>query len=538
MGNLYVGVNTEFPIYEEQTVNINSSNIGSYFTVTNNSYYFAADSGGTTWKSNNKGVNSTTAQTTLTAKMNCFVSFDYSYSSEASYDKFTLSVGSTTVENAVSGATTSKSWSGNVTAGKVILFKYEKDSSQHKNNDECTFSNVVITTQTQTGSEWKQVAQRIKNIYVGMNGVAKKIKRLYVGVGSVARIVFSSQYKNITRSTQAPDLFEATAYMSAEATNNFALFGGGLAPGSSSGGKDSVNCYSSSLTRTLLDSLSVARGEMGSSVVGEYVLFAGGSPMGHNIGSSNNLNTVDAYNASKTHSTPSALVSERSCLRGASTKKNAFFAGGIPKNYGSSYSPYVDKYNSSLTKTYATSFNQRTFWAGYSSISDRVIFAGGAERGSNQNYGNSTVVTYDDSLTKVSLTNLTKAGLPESASNGEYVIFAFMSGGYDGGKTVDAYDSSFVKINLSDYTKNVAHSSGASTEGLAVFLGGVSTIYSGMTYYDSVFYYDTSLTRKTATALYTAASGLAATSFKNMILAGGGIASNGLLETVTSYILS
>lgn len=113
-----------------------------------------------------------------------------------------------------------------------------------------------------------------------------------------------------------------------------------------------------------------------------------------------------------------------------------------------------------------------------------------------------------------------------------------MSGGYDGGKTVDAYDSSFVKINLSDYTKNVAHSSGASTEGLAVFLGGVSTIYSGMTYYNSVFYYDTSLTRKTATALYTAASGLAATSFKNMILAGGGIASNGLLETVTSYILS
>ena len=73
------------------------------------------------------------------------LSFDYSYSSEQKYDKFTLKVGGTTVENAVSGATTSKSYSGSLTSGQTIEFSYVKDSSQDKNDDKCTFSNMSIT---------------------------------------------------------------------------------------------------------------------------------------------------------------------------------------------------------------------------------------------------------------------------------------------------------------------------------------------------------------------------------------------------------
>lgn len=127
-----------------ETVAITASNIGTYFTVTNGTYKF--NGSGSVFTSNNGGVNSSTASTVLTAKQDIMaLTFNYSYSSEANYDKFTLKVGGTTVENAVSGATTSKSYSGSLSSGQKIEFTYAKDSSQHKNDDKCTFSNMYIT---------------------------------------------------------------------------------------------------------------------------------------------------------------------------------------------------------------------------------------------------------------------------------------------------------------------------------------------------------------------------------------------------------
>ena len=125
-------------------VNITASNISEYFTVTNGSpYYFNGN--GNVFTTNNAGVNSSTASTTLTAKQNISkISFDYSYSSEPNFDKFTLKVAGSTIENAVSGATTTKSYNGSLTSGQTIEFKYVKDSSVNKNDDKCTFSNMVI----------------------------------------------------------------------------------------------------------------------------------------------------------------------------------------------------------------------------------------------------------------------------------------------------------------------------------------------------------------------------------------------------------
>ena len=126
------------------TVNITASNISEYFTVTNgSSYYFKGN--GNVFTTNNAGVNSSTASTTLTAKQNISeISFNYSYSSEPSYDKFTLKVAGSTIENAVSGSTTTKSYNGSLTSGQTIEFKYAKDGSVNKNDDKCTFSNMVI----------------------------------------------------------------------------------------------------------------------------------------------------------------------------------------------------------------------------------------------------------------------------------------------------------------------------------------------------------------------------------------------------------
>ena len=125
-------------------VDITASNISDYFTVTNgSSYYFKGD--GNVFTTNNAGVNRSTATTTLTAKQDIReISFNYSYSSEPNYDKFTLKVAGSTIENAVSGATTTKSYNGSLTSGQTIEFKYAKDGSVNKNDDKCTFSNMVI----------------------------------------------------------------------------------------------------------------------------------------------------------------------------------------------------------------------------------------------------------------------------------------------------------------------------------------------------------------------------------------------------------
>lgn len=172
----YLGILTGIPIYEEQnaTVNITADNISDLFDVANGSYYFTGP--GDAFTTNNGGVNSSTATTTLTAKKDMTVSFNYSYSSEANYDKFTLKVAGITVENAVSGATTSKSYSGSLTAGQTIEFTYAKDSSQSSNDDKCTFSGMVVTAmmKTQTGVETKSVARKVKKSYVGIGGVARQ----------------------------------------------------------------------------------------------------------------------------------------------------------------------------------------------------------------------------------------------------------------------------------------------------------------------------------------------------------------------------
>ena len=125
-----------------ETVAITQSNVNSYFTVTNGSYYFAGN--GSKFAANNCGVNSSTATTTLTALYDTDVTLDYAYVTEASYDKFTLSAAGIALLNAVSG-TASGSKSFHLTAGQKIELKYAKDSSTHASGEKCEVSNIKIT---------------------------------------------------------------------------------------------------------------------------------------------------------------------------------------------------------------------------------------------------------------------------------------------------------------------------------------------------------------------------------------------------------
>lgn len=164
----YVGVKTNFPIYENQTttktVNITNSNLSEYFEVTNGSYYFKGDSSSSKFTASNLGVNSSSATTTLKAKkaINNF-NMSYGYTSEQNYDKFTFKYNSTTVENTVSGTLASKAWTKNLAAGDTLAFTYSKDSSSHASGETCWFGDMTCTdqvqTQVQVGTETKEVAR-------------------------------------------------------------------------------------------------------------------------------------------------------------------------------------------------------------------------------------------------------------------------------------------------------------------------------------------------------------------------------------------
>lgn len=129
-------------LYADETGIIDATNISQYFTVANSSYYFKGS--GKVFSNTNKNVNSQTAQTILTATKNMNIRFDYGWATEQKYDKYTIIVGSTTVQNAVSGAATSSTYVGTINAGETITFKYAKDGSGHTNGDTCYFSNMLV----------------------------------------------------------------------------------------------------------------------------------------------------------------------------------------------------------------------------------------------------------------------------------------------------------------------------------------------------------------------------------------------------------
>lgn len=107
-----------------------------------------------------------------------------------------------------------------------------------------------------------------------------------------------------TEMTHDRDQFPATTI------GNYAILAGGFwyAPNASGTGKVAattavVDAYSSNLTKTNLSELSQARNRFAATTVGDYALFAGGSPEMSNFGYS----TVDAYNKNLVRSTPTEL---------------------------------------------------------------------------------------------------------------------------------------------------------------------------------------------------------------------------------------
>ncbi len=115
---------------------VDNTNLISWENTSNGTYAFIKE--GTKWTSNNKGIKSSTATSTwtITLDKDTEYSLKYKVSSEASYDKLTIKLNSTTIANAISGAGEEITYTGTLTAGThTLTATYVKDSSTDKNDD-------------------------------------------------------------------------------------------------------------------------------------------------------------------------------------------------------------------------------------------------------------------------------------------------------------------------------------------------------------------------------------------------------------------
>ena len=210
------------------------------------------------------------------------------------------------------------------------------------------------------------VARRIKKMYVGVNGVARRIKKAYIGIGGVARQFFGLE--GIYCYGTATNLSVARYCLAATTVGSYALFGGGSYTNISHA---TVDVYNSSLTRsTATNNLSVGRFDLVATTLGNYALFGGGERRSSDC-DSGVYATVDVYNSSLTKSAVTNLSVARSNLAATTVGNYALFGGG--NDYAT-----VDAYNSSLTRSAVTDLSVGRYGLAATTLGNYALFGGGS----------------------------------------------------------------------------------------------------------------------------------------------------------------
>ncbi len=378
---VYVGVYQEGGVTPQQITTDNA--FLNYFSKTYSGIAFTWNSTDVGYTSANKSDNST-ATTTFTALKAVDISFDYFVSSESGYDKFTLTVGGTTVANAISGEK-SGSWSGSLAANATIVLKYVKDGSASNGSDNCGIKNIIITAELPEGT----FARRVTSMYVGIDNIARKVKKAYVGIGGLAMPFWSFAGKLTKLTSVSYQGSDARYQLAGTTVGNCAMFGGGYSWNSPMY-TDYVACFSPTLTRTTT-SLSVGRYGLGATTVGNYAVFAGGYT---GYGNRNNK-AVDAFDASGTRSAVADLTQTDTSWQGTTIGNYATFIRLLPG--GSSCT--LEAYDASLVKTTGLSALP---WNIYGGISGTNINKNLAIFGAVRDYyyhNEMHYFTYDSSLT-------------------------------------------------------------------------------------------------------------------------------------------
>lgn len=528
---MYIGVTRDIPIYsnQTQTLSITSSNITSVFGVSQGGEYFFRGNG-STFTTNNGGVNSSTAKTELMALYDMTVSFSYSYGTEANYDKYTIKIGSETILNAVSGSSSGSVSNRSLAKGQKISFEYTKDGSSQANGDSCSFSNmsVTYTTQTQTGSETKTVASKVKRMYIGVDGKARKVKKAYIGINNVAKLVwFSSGGSNPDIDYYSTLTYDNPVYANRGASigTTYAVFtGGGTTNGSNEVGCPTTVAYNSSLTKSNPTALSkgvLAAGMAGNS--GRVIIAGGYSESGQST-------TATRYNTSLTKSTLTALSRAR-CNLSATVAADTciIFAGGDNNGSPKTYYNTVDVYVNGDSKNTLTTLSVANSRMAAEHVGGNAIFTGGAA-----NSGTNIVDYYNSSLSKSTLPALSETKYSHAATYTKDRTYALFAGGAGtvNSATVDAFNASLTRVSADPLSVARFFLAATHIGGYAVFGGGIS---SGVRY-TLVESYDNSLTRSLCADLTVARNNFAAASAGNYGLFVGGYATNiGYTNTIDVY---
>ena len=373
--------------------------------------------------------------------------------------------------------------------------------------------------------------------YIGVNGKAKAIAKVYKGDSNgKAQLIWGP--KGIVKYTgNIKDLSVARHHLSATTVGNYALFGGGSSATNTNEHVtyySTVDAYNTSLTRTTATDLSEKKFYLAATTVGNYALFGGGC---YDYDNRKYVSTVDAYNTSLTRTTATSLREKKYSLTATTVGDHALFGGGFGNTSrgGRNYLSTVDAYNTSLTRTTATSLSAARYRMSATTVGNYALFAGGVSRSNSTDSYYSTVDAYNTSLTRTTATDLSEKKFYLSATTvGNYALFGGgCIGTYSSTSTVDAYDS-FLTRTTATSLNGVRDELGATTVGnYALFGGG---LYRG--HYDvrTVEVYDSSLTRTTATDLSHSRSSPEATTVGNYALFGGGRWSD-TLSTVDAYYI-
>lgn len=266
-------------------------------------------------------------------------------------------------------------------------------------------------------------AQNIAQLYFGYNdrvrsgmlsGVINN-KAVFAGGYYLYKPLFSKvkiircdeaiSYNTSLTQTQLTDLSSAKCNCATANTTNHLIFAGWVNNTSS----NTTDAYDSSLTRSTITALGTARYYLAGASIGEYAIFAGGKD------DSTSYSTVECYDSALTKRTLESLSAIRTNFQGASFAGYAAFGGGTTTT------PYIDRYNASLTRdTTITLSSARCYTATTtlgSGMDKRLIFAGGDS--------NSTVVdVFDASFTRTSYNLRTGRTEPTIVSVGNYALVA------------------------------------------------------------------------------------------------------------------
>lgn len=487
----YIGVTKEFPIYETtietRTVQetITGANISQYFTVSNGSSYYFNDANNTgTFTSNNGGVNNSSATTTLTALIDINdLTFDYSYSSESGCDLYTIIVAGVTVLRNGSGTTTSKSYSGSVTAGQQLSFTYTKDGSVNANDDKCTFSNMKfsvqkeVEVQVQVGTEIKDVAclffanslqyyGQITDLSSNrMEAEAKSVGDYILVAGGYdgsAHLSTVDVYDKDLVKTTATDLSDAKDRFASVSNGNYAIFAAGRNVSKTTRILGSVDTYNKSLIKGTLTEIATHVSYPNAALAGDNILIGGGTESAGTgcIG-------MNAYNSNLVKVTVDNLTTELKYPAAESVGDYALF---IVRS--------GDAYSKSLVKTtipMSTVSNIPTYgfnrYAGHTS--KYAIFAG-ANGCSGNNSSSDLVIAIDSNLMIQTIDPLSVSRFTMAVTSIEDNVI--IAGGYSVGSgrlgVVDIYDSNLVHTIGQTLAVNREYATAASNGKFALICGG------------------------------------------------------------------